>query len=411
VATPEIDGQRLWRSLMEMAEVGALPGGGCCRLALSDADRDGRDLFVRWCREAGCEVAVDRVGNIFARRPGSDAGAAAVATGSHLDTQPHGGRFDGAFGVLAGLEVMRSLEEAAVCTVAPLEVVVWTNEEGTRFRPLVGSGVFAGELTVAEADELTASAGVRFADELARIGYRGELAPGERRLAAFVEAHIEQGPLLEAAGVPIGVVTGVQGIRWLRVELTGRDAHAGTTPMALRRDAVAGMAAMVTGLEEIARAGDAELRLTVGRVEVSPNSGGTIAGQVRFNVDLRHPETATLERTEGEIRQLLQRLAGARSLGLGVRRVLARPPVAFDPELVDQVRAAARRLGHGTREIVSGAGHDAMNIAGVAPSAMIFVPCRDGISHNEAEYASPEDLAAGAEVLLHTLLAKAGMGP
>jgi N-carbamoyl-L-amino-acid hydrolase len=411
VATPEIDGQRLWRSLMEMAEVGALPGGGCCRLALSDADRDGRDLFVRWCREAGCEVAVDRVGNIFARRPGSDAGAAAVATGSHLDTQPHGGRFDGAFGVLAGLEVMRSLEEAAVCTVAPLEVVVWTNEEGTRFRPLVGSGVFAGELTVAEADELTASAGVRFADELARIGYRGELAPGERRLAAFVEAHIEQGPLLEAAGVPIGVVTGVQGIRWLRVELTGRDAHAGTTPMALRRDAVAGMAAMVTGLEEIARAGDAELRLTVGRVEVSPNSGGTIAGQVRFNVDLRHPETATLERTEGEIRQLLQRLAGARSLGLGVRRVLARPPVAFDPELVDQVRAAARRLGHGTREIVSGAGHDAMNIAGVAPSAMILVPCRDGISHNEAEYASPEDLAAGAEVLLHTLLAKAGMGP
>lgn len=411
MATPEIDGQRLWRSLMEMAEVGALPGGGCCRLALSDADRDGRDLFVRWCREAGCEVAVDRVGNIFARRPGRDAGAAVVATGSHLDTQPHGGRFDGAFGVLAGLEVMRSLEEAAVRTVAPLEVVVWTNEEGTRFRPLVGSGVFAGELTLAEADELTASGGVRLADELARIGYRGELAPGERPLAAFVEAHIEQGPLLEAAGVPIGVVTGVQGIRWLRVELSGRDAHAGTTPMALRRDAVAGMAAMVTGLEEIARAGDADLRLTVGRVEVSPNSGGTIAGRVRFNIDLRHPQTATLERTEGEIRQLLQRLAGARSLGLEVRRVLARPPVAFDPELVGLVRAAARRLGHGTRDMVSGAGHDAMNIAGVAPSAMIFVPCRDGISHNEAEYASPEDLAAGAEVLLQTLLAKAGMGP
>lgn len=408
--TPEIDGRRLWRSLLEMAEVGALPGGGCCRLALSDADRAGRDLFVRWCREAGCVVEVDRVGNIFAQRPGTDPGAAAVATGSHLDTQPHGGRFDGAFGVLAGLEILRALNQAGVRTVAPVEVVVWTNEEGVRFRPLVGSGVFAGELAVAEAEELTDAEGARFGDELVRIGYRGELTPGARRIGAFVEAHIEQGPLLEEAGVPIGVVTGVQGIRWLEVEVAGRDAHAGTTPLVLRRDAVTGMAAMVLGLEEIARAGDEDLRLTIGRVEVSPNSGGTVAGRARFNIDLRHPDATVLDLTEAEIRGLLDRIAGSRSLGLELRRVLARPPVAFDPGLVELVRQAAETLGLGHREMTSGAGHDAMNIAGVAPSAMIFVPCRDGISHNEAEYASPEDLAAGASVLLHTILAKAGLG-
>ncbi len=307
--------------------------------------------------------------------------------------------------------MIRSLDDAGVRTVAPLEVVVWTNEEGTRFRPLVGSGVFAGELTVEEAEELTDGEGARFGDELARIGYRGDLAPGARRLAAFLEAHIEQGPRLEAAGVPIGVVTGVQGIRWLGVEVRGRDAHAGTTPLALRRDAVAGMAEMVSAVEAIGRAGDADLRLTVGRVEVSPNSGGTVAGRARFNIDLRHPEAETIERTEREIRQALGRIAAARALGLEVRRELSRPPVVFDPSLVGLVRQAAERAGYGFLEMVSGAGHDAMNVAGVAPSAMIFVPCRDGISHNEAEYASPEDLAAGTRVLLHALLARAGVEP
>ncbi len=399
---------RLWRSLVDMGKVGALPHGGCCRTALSAEDKAGRDLFVSWCREAGCEIAFDVVGNIFARRPGKDPKRAAVATGSHLDTQPHGGKFDGIYGVLAGLEVVRALNDAGVKTAAPIDVVVWTNEEGVRFSPpLAGSSAFAGVTDVETIHSAVTLDGTTVLQDLEATGYLGQERPGTRRFDCFVEAHIEQGPILEAERKTIGVVTRIQGLRWLKVTVTGMDGHAGTTPMNRRRDALLGAAEMVLAINRLAREQDEWARLTNGRFQVEPNSGATIPGRVVFNCDLRHPDAATLQALDDRMQQAMRGIAKSSGLTVEIERVMDKPPVQFDAELIDTIRETARRLGYVSLDMLSGAGHDAMNVARVAPTGMIFVPCKDGLSHNEAESATPEHLAAGAHTLLQTLVGRA----
>jgi len=399
---------RLWDSLMQMARIGGLPGGGCCRLALTDEDKAGRDLFVAWCRDSGCAVDIDQVGNIFARRAGTDPALPAVATGSHLDTQPHGGKFDGVYGVLAGLEVIRSLDDAGIRTRAPIDLIVWTNEEGARFGPpLTGSSTFAGLFEVSGIHRCRTHDGALVGDELKRIAYLGEMKPGERNIDAFFEAHIEQGPVLESRGCTVGVVTGIQGIRWYSVQVDGVDSHAGTVPMDMRRDALVGAAQMVIRLQHLAIQTHPDIRLTMGRFDVSPNSGSTIPGRVSFNIDLRHPDDGVLDNIEASIKHAMQEIATALHLGLEVSHTIKVPPVSFNRELVSMVRFATQELGYGHMDMISGAGHDAMNLSRLVPTAMIFVPCKDGISHNEAEFASAHDLAAGASVLLRAILSRA----
>jgi len=394
---------------MEMGRLGSLPNGGCCRLALTDEDKAGRDLFVSWCRQSGCEVEIDQVGNIFARRWGVNPELPAVATGSHLDTQPHGGKFDGIYGVLAGLEVVRSLNDANIQTRAPIDVIVWTNEEGARFAPpLAGSSTFAGTFDTRDFHRTRTHDGALVRDELERIAYLGDLRPGARDLDAFFEAHIEQGPVLESNGLTVGVVTGIQGIRWFSVEIEGVDSHAGTVPMEMRRDALTGAAQMVVRLREMAMQSHPDIRFTVGRFDIRPNSGSTIPGHVSFNIDLRHPDEGVLDDIEFMIQQETHAIAASQQLGLKIDRTINAPPVIFDETMVSLIRQAVDRLGYSHMEMISGAGHDAMNLSLIVPTTMIFVPCKDGISHNEAEFATPGDLAAGASVLLNAMLTRAG---
>ena len=403
-----VDGARLWASIMEMATIGALPGGGCGRLALTDDDRRARDLFASWCEQAGCTVTVDEMGNMFARRPGRDPALPPVAAGSHLDTQPHGGKFDGIYGVLAALEVVRTLNDAGVETEAPIEVVNWTNEEGSRFAPaMIASGVFAGLFERDFAYRLVSPDGETLGDELDRIGYKGAEPCGAHPLGALFEAHIEQGPILEQAGVPVGVVSGAQGQRWYDVEVRGRDSHAGTTPMPARKDALTAAARMVARIEEIAGGRAPHAVGTVGRLDVSPNSRNTIPGEVRFSVDIRHPDADALAAMDTEIRDAFARIAQQAGVEVAIDQIWEKPPIVFDSRCVEVVREAAAGLGYGHRDIVSGAGHDACQVCTVAPTGMIFVPCEDGISHNEIESATPEDLEMGCNVLLHAMLAMA----
>ena len=404
-----IDGRRLWDTLMEMAQIGPTEKGGNCRLALTDLDREGRDLFVRWCHEAGCTTRVDQMGNIFARRPGRDDGLPPVMTGSHLDTQPTGGKFDGVYGVLAGLEVIRTLNDHGIETEAPVEAVVWTNEEGARFPPaMIGSGVYAGVFDLAYGHGRTDPDGLTLGAELERIDYKGAEPCGGRPLKAYFEAHIEQGPILEAEELPIGVVTGAQGQRWFEVTVTGSESHAGTTPMPRRKDALAGAALMVAEVSRVAldRAPDAVA--TVGVLQSSPNSRNTVPGKVFFTIDLRHPDDDALSDMSAALGAACARIAEERGLDLAFEEIWYFPPIPFDADCVAAVRQGAAALGYGHRDIVSGAGHDACNVARVAPTAMIFVPCKDGLSHNELESATPEDLAAGCNVLLHAMLERAG---
>jgi N-carbamoyl-L-amino-acid hydrolase len=405
----QVKGDRLWTSLMELARIGATPKGGVCRLAASDLDGEARRLFIRWCEEAGCAICVDKIGNIFARRPGRDATLPPVMTGSHLDTQPTGGKFDGAYGVLAALEVVRTLNDLGYETEAPIEIVAWTNEEGSRFSPaMVGSGVFAGVFDLAEGmtrpDNVT---GVTLGAELERIGFAGSEPVGSRPIAVYLEAHIEQGPILEAAGKPIGVVTGAQGQRWYEVTVTGQEAHAGPTPMSRRRDALVGAARMIDAVNRIGHANAPYACATVGFVQVSPNSRNTIPGRVFFTVDFRHPEDAVLSAMDAELRRACDAAAGAIGLETEVKEFWYFPPTLFDPDLVAAVREAAAAQGYPHQDIVSGAGHDAVYLARVAPTAMIFVPCVGGISHNEIEDAKPDDLTAGCNVLLNAVLDQA----
>ena len=403
-----IDGDRLWDSLAEMARIGATDKGGVNRQALTALDREARDLFRAWCEAAGCSVRIDGLGNIFARRPGADDTLAPVMCGSHLDTQPTGGRFDGALGVLAGLEVVRTLNDLGYETARPIEVAVWTNEEGCRFAPATGGSMaFAGLI---DADAILTRSdrnGTSLGDALDEIGYRGEDGIGGREVAAFFELHIEQGPILERAEKTIGVVRGAQGQHWYDVRLTGREAHAGPTPMDARHDALLGAARLVDAVNRIALAHQPGACATVGQLDVAPNSRNTIPGGVFLTVDLRHPDDGALAAMMAEFRADAAAIADAIGLGLDIRDAMVLPAVAFDAACVGAVAAGAGAAGLGHMEIVSGAGHDACNIAHIAPTGMIFIPCADGISHNEAESATKEDCAAGCEVLLHAVIERA----
>ncbi|EHK68799.1 allantoate amidohydrolase [Pseudomonas psychrotolerans L19] len=404
----EVNGERLWNSLMEMAAIGATAGGGNSRLALTEEDRQGRALFVAWCEAAGLSVQRDAIGNLFARRQGRDADAAPVVMGSHLDTQPKGGRFDGIFGVLAALEVIRRLNEENLETRLPLEIAVWTNEEGARFTPaMLGSAVFTGALPLARALATEDRQGVSIAQALASTGEAGERAL-QRPLAAYFEAHIEQGPVLEAAGLPIGVVTGGQAICWLDVRVGGTPAHAGTTPMAMRKDALFGVGEMLAALETLASEFAPAGLVTVGQVDIAQSSRNTIAGQVDWTLDLRHPDDAQLAALEVAARERLAAIATRRGLTLAIERHWLSPATPFAADCVQAVRDAVQGLGYGHQEIISGAGHDAIHLARHCPTSMIFIPCRDGLSHNEAEWAEPFHIAQGAAVLLNAVLAQAG---
>jgi N-carbamoyl-L-amino-acid hydrolase len=409
-STLRVDGARLWRSLMDLAQIGATPRGGVCRVALTDLDRQGRDLVIGWLRDAGCTIEIDRVGNVFAIRRGRDAAAPLVLAGSHIDTQPSGGKFDGNYGVLAGLEVLRALDAAGIATDKPVGVAIWTNEEGSRFLPVMGgSGAFAGVFT---AEHLLAQRdidGVAFGEALARIGYAGDTAVGGRALDAYFEAHIEQGPILEREDKWIGVVTGALGQRWYDCIWTGQDAHAGPTPMVARHDALRGAARFVEAVHALAVRHAPDGRGTVGFMQVRPNSRNVVPGRVAMSVDLRHPSDAALADMDRELRSVAEAIARELVIGCELRQVDHFPSSRFDPGCVGLVRDAARALGLDWREMPSGAGHDAIYVARVAPTAMIFVPCKDGISHAEIEDARPEHLEAGANVLLHAVLARAGV--
>jgi N-carbamoyl-L-amino-acid hydrolase len=403
-----IDGDRLWRSLMELAKIGATEKGGVCRLALTDLDRQARDLFRQWGEAAGCTITVDKMGNIFARRAGKDDSLPPVMTGSHIDTQPTGGKFDGNYGVMAGLEVIRTLNDFNYETTRPIEVVVWTNEEGSRFAPaMVASGVFAGVFDLDYGLSRKDVDGKTMGEELKRIGYAGETGCGGRPVAAFFEAHIEQGPILEAEEKTIGVVEGVQGIRWYEITLTGQEAHAGPTPMPRRKDALLGASRMVQAVNWIGLSNLPNACATVGMLQVSPNSRNVIPGKVFFTVDFRHPDAEVLKRMGDAARAEFEKIAAEIGLGLDFKEIWYSPPVIFADECVSAVQQAAQDLGFSHRGIISGAGHDAVYLSRVAPTGMIFVPCKDGISHNEIEDAKPEELAAGCDVLLRAILERA----
>lgn len=402
-----VNGERLWRSLMELAQIGATSKGGVRRLALTEEDRRARERFLGWARAAGLETRVDAIGNIFARRSGTEPDAAPVVMGSHLDSQPSGGRFDGAYGVMAGLEVIRTLAQAGIQTRAPLEVVSWTNEEGSRFVPtMMGSGVFAGvyplESVLAQKDV----DGVSVREALQAIGCTGTARPHQVR--AYFEAHIEQGPVLEETRTTIGVVLGALGQRWFDLVVTGQDAHAGPTPMDTRRDALLAASRLVLEVNRIATAFPDYARGTVGFMQVQPNSRNVVPGEVRMSAEFRNAKDATLATMVEEFKRSIAAVEKQCRVAVDLREVVYFPPCEFAPELIAEVREAAGRLGYSQRDIVSGAAHDAVYLARVAPAAMVFVPCEGGISHNETESATPEDLAAGANVLLHAVLARAG---
>jgi N-carbamoyl-L-amino-acid hydrolase len=400
--------ERLWSRLMDMAEVGATPAGGSNRQALSDDDKAGRELFVGWAERAGCSIELDPVGNLFARRDGIDADAPPVVLGSHLDTQPTGGRFDGVYGVLSGLEVVEALNDHSVQTLAPVEVAVWTNEEGSRFPvSMMGSSVWAGVLRIDEVRAIIDRSGTSVGDELDRLGWAGT-APFGKPLRAYLELHIEQGPILEASGSSIGIVTGVQGIRWFRVTIEGFPAHAGTTPMDRRRDPSRSLAVALSGLHEMAAAHAPQVRLTPAMFASEPVSPNTVPDHITFTVDMRHPDAGTLESLDAELRGLVAAAAEAHSCGHRIEVINDCAPVVFHDECVQAVEAAARQCGFAHERIGSGAGHDACHVALKAPTGMIFVPCQDGLSHNEAESIEPEAAGRGAEVLLHAALDLAG---
>lgn len=403
-ANLRVNGDRLWATIHETAQFGGTPRGGINRLTLTDEDRQVRAWFADACEALGCSVTLDAMGNQFARRPGRNPGLAPIAIGSHLDTQPTGGRYDGVIGVLAGLEVLRTLQEAGYETEAPVEVVNWTNEEGSRFAPaMLASGVFAGVFDQAWAEAREDREGVRFGDALARIGARGAAPCGGRTFSAHLELHIEQGPVLEDAGDMIGIVTGVQGIRWFEVAVTGRESHAGTTPMTLRRDALAAAAAVVLAVEGVAFAHPGAVG-TVGLVENRPNSRNVVPGSAFLTVDMRHPEDGVLAQMDAALDAELRRIGVERGVAIALTRVWESPAIRFDPACVAAVRRAAEAAGFRHRDLVSGAGHDSAYIARVAPAAMLFVPCREGLSHNEAEHAEQAHVTAGADVLLRAVL-------
>lgn len=403
-----IDGKRLWDSLMGFATIGATAKGGVRRLALSDVDKRGRDRFRAECEALGLTVRVDAIGNMFARREGRDPNRLPVLFGSHLDSQPSGGKFDGALGVIAGLEVMRSLHELGITTEAPLELVNWTDEEGSRFgHSLLGSGVWAGVVPLDKAYGLPDVAGVTAGEALDSIGYRGPEPAAAFPADAYFELHIEQGPILEREAKQIGIVTGAQSQVWYDAVTTGQDAHAGTTPPGARKDALVCAARIIDRVDYLMRRYGENGRGTVGQLLVSPNSRNVIPGEVRFSVEFRHPEDVVVDDLDATFSREAAAIAKAMGVQFDLQKVLRNPAQPFDPACIELVRQGAARAGYGTRDIVSGAGHDAVYVARHIPTAMIFTPCKDGLSHNELESIEPGEAEAGCQVLFEAVVARA----
>jgi N-carbamoyl-L-amino-acid hydrolase len=408
--TLRINSDRLWDSLMELAKIGATPKGGVKRLTLTDLDKQGRDLVTGWARDAGLSITIDQIGNVFMRRDGEDNTLPPIMTGSHIDTQPTGGKFDGNYGVLAGLEVIRTLNDQGIRTKAPIEVAFWTNEEGSRFVPvMMGSGVFCGAFTLEHAYAAKDIEGKTVRDELERIGYMGDQVPGQHPIGAYFETHIEQGPVLEDADKVIGVVPAVMGLSWYDCTVTGMEAHAGPTPMHLRKDAMQVAAQIIPEVVAIANRYPPYGRGTVGMMQVFPNSRNVIPGQVKFSIDLRNVNDELLNKMHEDMLAFIDKTSAESGLEVKIERVSYYPPCPFHPDCVGAVRKATEKLGYSTMDVVSGAGHDAIYAARVAPAGMIFVPCKDGISHNEIEDAKKEHLEAGCNVLLHAMLERAGI--
>jgi N-carbamoyl-L-amino-acid hydrolase len=400
-----VNGDRLWSRLMDMAQIGATPQGGCNRQALTDEDGKGRALLSRWAEAAGCRVRTDPVGNVFVRRAGRDESLPVVMTGSHLDTQPTGGKFDGVYGVLAGLEVIESLNDHARGTLHPIEVAVWCNEEGSRFpMAMMGSAVWSGRLPLEAAYGLTDRAGVSVRQELERAGIATGASISRQAVKASFEVHIEQGPVLEQKDRTIGVVTGVQHMSRHEVVVLGQEAHAGPTPMDMRRDPIRVLADLLPALYAAAAQRGRDARITFGFIETLPGSPNTVPGKLRFTVDVRHPDAEQYAMLREDVNRLVHEALERHGLSGQVRCVWEAPGVRFDATCVDAVRRASAALGFNAWEMVSGAGHDSCNVSAVAPTAMVFVPCAGGLSHNEAESALPADLTAGADVLLHAML-------
>lgn len=403
-----IDGKRLWDLLMSMAQIGATPKGGVRRLTLTDVDKRGRDRFRAECEAAGLTVRVDAIGNMFARRPGRDPNRLPVLFGSHLDSQPSGGKYDGALGVLAGLEVMRSLNDLGIVTEAPIELVNWTDEEGSRFgHSLMGSGVWSGTYSLDKAYALTDLEGTTVRSALDGIGYRGEQPAAVFPADAYFELHIEQGPILERETKQIGIVTGAQAQVWYDAVTLGQDSHAGTTPPSTRKDALVAAARIIDLVDRMMRARGEDGRGTVGQLVVLPNSRNVVPGEVRFSVEFRHPSDAEVDRLDAEFPPAADAIARDCGATLALTTLFKIPAQPFDPACVDLVRQGAAKLGYTAREIVSGAGHDAVYVARHVPTAMIFTPCKDGLSHNEAESIQPEEAEAGCQVLFEAVLARA----
>jgi beta-ureidopropionase / N-carbamoyl-L-amino-acid hydrolase len=403
-----IDGERLWSRLMAMARIGATVNGGCNRQALTDADREGRQLLSGWAEAAGCTVRTDAIGNVFLRRPGSNPDLPVVMTGSHLDTQPTGGKFDGVYGVLAGLEVIETLNERALGTRHPIELAVWCNEEGSRFpMAMMGSAVWAGRLPLESAYGLTDRAGVSVRSELARLQIDTAQSLERQAVKAALEVHIEQGPVLEQQTTTIGVVTGVQHMSRHEISVIGQEAHAGPTPMHMRRDPIRVLAEVLPKLYAVTESHGPQARFTVGVIETRPGSPNTVPGSLRFTVDVRHPDANHYAALKGAVHETVHASLKEQGLEGQVRCVWEAPGVVFDATCVAAVRRATQALGFAAIDMVSGAGHDSCNVSAVVPTAMVFVPCAGGLSHNEAESATAADLAAGANVLLHAMLALA----
>jgi len=405
VSDLHIDGDRLLRRIDDLATIGPIEGGGSCRLALTDEDRDGRDLVVAWMTDLGLDISMDGIGNVVGVRPGRTDGPP-IMTGSHIDTVRTGGRFDGNLGVLAGLEVIETLEFNGITTEHPFAVAFFTDEEGARFQPdMLGSLVYAGGMGLEEALDVVGIDGTVLGEELDRIGYRGTSPCPGVAPRAFVELHVEQGPVLEADGVTIGAVTGVQGISWTELAITGQSNHAGTTPMHLRHDAGYVAAAIAAHVRQLAiRMGGGQVA-TVGSLELNPNLVNVVAGSATMTVDLRNTDEALLVEAEADLARFVAEAAAAEGVTVAERTLARFQPVEFDDRVVDTVAAVAAELGHSVKRLPSGAGHDAQMMARLCPTGMVFVPSRDGISHNPAEYTEPDDLVAGADVLLGSMLA------
>ena len=410
MTTPQINAERLLNSLAEMAKIGATEKGGVCRLAGTIEDKKGRDLFASWAKIENCEISVDQIGNMFAHRPAKNNELPPVILGSHLDSQPTGGKYDGAYGVIAALEVIRCLNDHDVETARPIEAVSWTNEEGSRFPPaMMGSGVFSGAIDLETALETKDSHGISVREALTNIGYAGDRSCGNRPIHTYLEAHIEQGPILEQENTTIGAVLGIQGIRWFDIVVEGKEAHAGPTPMSAREDALVGAANLILEIENIALRHLPDGRTTVGTMDVFPNSRNVIPGQITLGVDMRHPEAEVLALMAEELRACFKIVCKARRVTGSISEIWYSPPTLFDAQTINTVEEMAQMRQFSCRRITSGAGHDAKYMADLCPTAMVFIPCDEGLSHNELENAKDEHLVAGAQVLLDTTLARAAI--